>query len=417
MPAFLRLPVLLFHRYYRALWLRITLYALLSLVVAIGTALIRRYLPPDLSGEFGGDAIQPILTILASSMLAVSTFSLNVMVSAHRSAASNATPRINRLLLDDTTTQSVLATFIGAFVYALTTLILFQAGFYAENTLIVVMAVTVVVVVLVIIAMLRWIDQLSTLGSLDESLQLAQDQARPALKRLSRTPAKGALPLSDDIILPETLTDIPAAKSGYVQIIDVAGLNGCAGPDHFIYVCREPGRYVLAGQPVARVSGSGHSAESLRTMAGCFVIGPKRTAEEDPEFGLLTLSEIASKALSPGINDPGTAIEAIARVTALLWAKGTVKSAPEAPRYTQVFLKPPSDAQLIEAAFGATARDGAGTIEVALQLRQALLALSSAPEAQMAKAAEEMAKRALDYSERALTLEMEKERLRTTRPG
>ena len=174
----LRKPLLLFRRYYHALWLRVTLYALLSLLVSLITLVLRNYMPEELSQRIDTEAVMPVLTILASSMLAVSTFTLNVMVSAHSSAASTATPRIHRLLLQDTTTQSVLAAFIGAFIFALSSIILFRTHLYGDDEAIVVMAITILAVVIIIVAMLRWIEHLSQLGSIDNSLALAEQEAR-----------------------------------------------------------------------------------------------------------------------------------------------------------------------------------------------------------------------------------------------
>ena len=412
MLAPFRIPLALFRRFYHRLWMRVTLYAVLALVVALVSALVEDYVPDGLADRIGDDAVMPVLTVLASSMLVVSTFSLNVMVSAHRAAATNATPRIHRLLLDDTTTQSVLATFIGAFVFALTSIVLFRVGAYNARAAVVVMAVTVIVVALVIVAILRWVEHLSTLGSLDASMRTANDQARRGLEALARDPSLGANPLTAETVLPAELTPVPAAASGYVQIIDVARLNALASEHGAVYVCRETGHHVLRGEPVAQVSGH-VPPEALTKMAGCFVTGDMRTFEKDPEFGLLALSEIASRALSPGINDPGTAIEALTRLETLLWdhAHARDEGAAQPTCCTRVFLPVPSAERLIEAAFGATARDGAGMIEVALQLRQALLALARGPDAGFATAAEAMAGRALAYAQAALPLEEEKERL------
>ena len=149
---------LIFLRYYRNLGLRVSLYALLSLIAAFISPVIQNYLPDEMTERMAFDSVKPVLTILASSMLAVSTFSLNIMVTAHRSAASTATPRVHRLLLEDTTTQSVLATFIGAFIYSLASIVLYQSGVYTKEAAIVVMGVTIVVVALVVVAMLRWIE-------------------------------------------------------------------------------------------------------------------------------------------------------------------------------------------------------------------------------------------------------------------
>lgn len=407
----LRIPLMIFKRWYCKLWFRVTLYALLALGVAGVAALAEPLLPRRLTDRIGPDAVMPVLEILASSMLAVSIFSLSIMVSSHRAAADNATPRLHRLLLADTTTQSVLATFIGAFVYALTSIILFRAHIYDDSAAVVIMAVSVAVAGLVIVAMLRWIDHLSRLGSLDESLALAARCAARSLTTLAHTPTQGANPLTSDTVLPTDLTPVPAPTSGYVQMIDLAALNACVTDGNHVYVSRASGRHVLRGQPLAMVSGQ-ISADQIDRSARAFVLGEMRSAEQDAEFAMIVMSEISSKALSPGANDPGTAIEVITRLESLLWDFATTDRPPCDLAYPRVFLPVPPPARLLEAAFAATARDGAGMIEVMIQLRQALAALASGPDPDLAMAARDLAARALAYAEAALPLEIEKETLR-----
>lgn len=410
MLDYMKIPLMILRRFSRRLWVRVALYALLAVGVAVAATWISQLLPGRLTARIGPDAVMPVLSILASSMLAVSTFSLSIMVSSHRAAAGNATPRIHRILLQDTTTQSVLATFIGAFVYSLSSIILFQADIYPDQAAIVIMAVTVFVVVLVIVSMLRWIDHLSTLGSMDDSIRTANNLARQSLIALARTPALGANPLTDDTVLPADLTPVPAPRSGYVQLVDVAGLQACGGSGRLIYVARPPGRHVLSGQPLAHVSGS-TTPEQIKKIARCFVTGDLRSHEQDAEFSLLVLSEISSRALSPGINDPGTAIEVITRLETLLWDFACADPPTANLACPDVFMPVPSVARLVNAGFAATARDGAAVIEVALQLRQALLDLSDAPQADMRKAAQDMATKALAHATIALALEDDKNRL------
>ncbi|MBU2890152.1 DUF2254 domain-containing protein [Celeribacter halophilus] len=410
----LRKPLLFFRRYYHALWLRVTLYALLSLVVSLVTLVLRHYLPSEWTQLIDASAVTPVLTILASSMLAVSTFSLNVMVSAHASAAATATPRIHRLLLQDTTTQSVLAAFIGAFIFALTSIILFRTHLYGDEEAIVVMAITILAVVVIIIAMLRWIEHLSQLGSLDNSLDLAEREARRSLTMLRKDPALGANLLTPDTVLPEDTTEIRAHKTGYIQFIDTRSLNDCAGDQGLIYVLQRPGQFVLKGSLLAQASGLTPEADHAAIVRG-FVIGATRTHEVDAEFSLTTLSEISSKALSPGINDPGTAIDAITRLTALFWQTAQIEPTPKL-RAPRVFCPPPATHDLFHAAFAATARDGAGCLEVCTALRRCLLALSEAPDTEFAEAAQEMAQRALDYANEALPLDSEKRALVAVSP-
>lgn len=74
-------------------------------------------IPESVSVKVGAEAVDNILNILASSMLAVTTFSLSIMVTAYGSATTNVTPRATRLVVEDVTTQNVLATFIGSFIF------------------------------------------------------------------------------------------------------------------------------------------------------------------------------------------------------------------------------------------------------------------------------------------------------------
>lgn len=396
----LKWPVLIFLRYYRHLGLRVSLYALLSLIIALISPFIESYLSNDTTGIMDFGSVIPVLTILATSMLAVSTFSLNVMVTAHRAAADMTTPRVHRLLLEDTTTQSVLAVFIGAFVYSLTSIVMYQAGLYADSAAIVVMAVTIAVVVLIIVAMLRWIQHLSSLGSVDDSLRSATKRAQVALTAFAREPALGATRLSAETVLPDNTAELRATHSGYLQLIDVSGLEKCLPERAFIYVIRKPGAHVLTGDVVAHVSGD-VAQDTLDALLSSFVFGDQRTYEQDAAFGLLVLSEIASKALSPGINDSGTAIEAILRMKALLWdfsRTGQTEAPPDAPR---VFVPVPDHQALLDTAFSQVAREGAGKIEVAVSLRDALLALSASADPRMEQAARVSADLALGYSEGA----------------
>ena len=97
----------------RRLWFRATLISLLAVAAALLSLLISPFLPDGLSAGTGADSVDRILNILATSMLAVTTFSLSTMVSAYSAATSNVTPRATKLLIEDTTTQNTLATFVG----------------------------------------------------------------------------------------------------------------------------------------------------------------------------------------------------------------------------------------------------------------------------------------------------------------
>ena len=105
------------------LWLRAALFGVLAVLIALLAVPIERFIENPLPFTISADAVADILDILASSMLAVTTFSLGVMVTALGSASSGATPRANQLVRKDATSHNVLATFLGSFIYSLTLLI------------------------------------------------------------------------------------------------------------------------------------------------------------------------------------------------------------------------------------------------------------------------------------------------------
>ena len=99
----------------KKIWPKVTAYALLGVLSALAAVIFNGYLPEEFGKFVGTETAGNILTILASSMLAVTTFSLSTMVSAYGAATSNVTPRATSLITEDKTTQNALSTFLGLF--------------------------------------------------------------------------------------------------------------------------------------------------------------------------------------------------------------------------------------------------------------------------------------------------------------
>ncbi|MCA2010318.1 DUF2254 domain-containing protein [Cereibacter sphaeroides] len=395
--------LVLLRRLGRALWLRVALFAALAFLAVIVAALAAPLVPEWIEELIDAGAVIPVLEILASSMLAVSTFSLGTMVQSHRAAAQAATPRVLDLMIQDGLTQNVLGIFIGAFVYALTALILLQAGFTGGAPL--VLGVTLAVTGAVVLALVRWIAHLARLGTVQDALDRAEAQAKKALTAHRRHPALGASAISEQTVAADHVRTLTAPRSGTLQVIDVKGLAECSdGP---VWVLRRPGQQVLKGAPLLQLAESAPDEEALLR---CFVIGDNRTFEQDPAFAITVLSEIASRALSPGVNDPGTAIATISRLERLLW-DWALADPEETCRYPQVFVHPWTAPELVEAAFAPIARDGAGMLEVATQLIDTLDALGQGADPSLAEAARAMSPRARAHAEAALTLEDDVARL------
>lgn len=400
----------------RTLWLRVSLFAVLAVLSAGIAILLEGRIPAALQDRFTAEDVMPILSILASGMLAVSTFSLNVMVTAHNAAAQQTTPRVHRILLADTTTHTALSVFIGAFVYALSAMILVKANVYPEGSSVVVLGITVMVVVLVVLMLVRWIHRLSDLGSMDATLDSTEALARDCMIRTRRLPALGATEANDGPPPDDAVTPVIAPRTVYLQFIDMPGISQRLKSDgmrvHF-YV--RPGDYMIEGQIIGHAAGL--DARDAAAVARRMTIGSNRTFEQDASYGLLVLSEIASRALSPAINDPGTAIAVICRNEKLLldWAKTAPKDG--ALLFPRIFLRDASRRAMIENAFAGAARDGAGQIEVALRLRAALERIADAGDPGLAEAARAMSAHASDHADVALVLDSERARLRAASGG
>lgn len=395
----------------RVLWVRVALYTALAFLAALSAELFDGYIPDGPKDRFTQATTLPILTVLANGMLAVVTFSLGVMVSSHRTLADQSTPRIHRLLAEDSETQTVLATFLGAFVFALTSLILFRAGYYSDSAAVIVFGATVFVVAAIVLSLVRWIGQLSRIGSLAYALDQAEAAAEQALTRARDVPQLGGVAWSGDGPPDGPHVDIPAPASGYVAHIDIEELQSLAKDrDARIYVRHLPGARVLRGQPVGWITGDqGDDAPSR-----CFVVSENRTIQDDPNYALAILREAASKALSPGINDQGTAVEVIARLERLLWNWSHPEGehpTPE-PAFDRVYLPPLDTDALIIQAFRAIVRDGAGNAEVLLTMISVLCRLRACTTLHPEAAIDEVLRDIWDHAQQGLTTEREITRIR-----
>ena len=103
---------------------------------------------------------------------------------------------------------------------------------------------------------------------------------------------------------------ITAPWTGYVIEVRPTVLVGAASrADALVIVDARPGRFVIAGEPIARMTGSDATLDAAVVRA--VRVGPYRTIRQDPEFALLELVEIAIRALSPAVNDTFTALSCV----------------------------------------------------------------------------------------------------------
>ncbi|MDR5784978.1 DUF2254 domain-containing protein [Caballeronia sp. LP003] len=396
----------------KRLWFRTGLFSVLGVATALLALAVKPYIPDDLSARVGADAVDNILGIIASSMLAATTFSLNIMVSAYGSATTNVTPRATPLLVEDTTTQNVLATFIGSFLFSLVGIIALSTGLYGRNGRVVLFAVTIAVIVLIVYTLLRWIDHLARLGRLGETSDRVEAAAIAALDQRLKHPYLGGSPFPSD----EFLTSGRAVYSnsiGYIEHIDIKALGEISQALSTAIALRVlPGSFVDEHTVLTHVERlDGGDVESIRAA---FTVGVRRSFDQDPRFGISVLSEIASRALSPAINDPGTAIDVIGRGVRILsrWDRRSELNEEPLQGCDQVFVPGLSLADLFDDFFGPLSRDAASMLEVGIRLQKSLALLARNGDTSFELAAVRHAALALKRAEIALDLEEDKIQLR-----
>ncbi len=398
----------LWRRVTRQLWSRVVLFSLLAVLVALAAAFVK----PDgasVLDRFTPQVVDNILGILASSMLGVSTFSLSIMVSAFASAASGGTPRATQLVMQDSTTQNALAIFIGVFVYSLVGIIALSLGVYGPGGRAVLFLVTILVVVVMLVALLRWINHLSTLGRLPETMERVERAAAGALRDRVEQPYLGCAQWADAARTPPPgARAVLAGDIGYVEHVHVEPLDDFAQDRQCeVYLAALPGDFAHEGRPLAYVVGAKEIDPSA--LAAAFTIGKERSYDQDPRFGLIVLAEIASRALSPAVNDPGTAIGIIGRAMRLLaiWRARETAADPE-PVYPHVRAPALATDDLFADVFTPIARDGAGLVEVQIRLQKALAALAQMGGPATQAAARRQSRQALARAEAALAIEDDK---------
>lgn len=397
----------------RRLWFRATAFSVLAVATALLAGFAKRYIPADIPGKIGAEAVDALLSILATSMLSVTIFSLSTLVAAHASATNHATPRATRLLGQDRTAQNALSTFVGAFLFSLVGLIALQTGLYSSTGRVVIYVVTLAVIAIIVVTLLRWIDHVLRLGRVGEIADRVEETAARAMRDRYQHPFLGGYPCPAEEDLPEPTVPVYAGRMGYVQHIDMAALHALTRSGAVrVFVRSAPGAYVHPRRPLALLHGFTRDGDVERAR-GAFNVADTRSFDQDPRFGATVLAEIASRALSPAVNDPGTAIDVLGRAARLLSVWSEPRRTPaEGPRFPFVHVPEIMLAELFDDLFTPIARDGAQMVEIGIRLQKTLQVLAGLGDRRFAEAALACSRLALERAEQALPLEHDRVRVR-----
>ncbi|MGQ1799075.1 DUF2254 domain-containing protein [Kocuria oceani] len=262
----------------------------------------------------GKDAASTMLQVVATSVMTATTLTFSLTVLALQLASQQFSPRLLREFARDPKIQAVLAILISTFVIALTGL----RGMGSEEPLPVLVPALVMIMGLVsAAALVMFLGHIVRSLRVDSMMVAVHEEAAETVADAyldyddhSKVPAPG-LPG------PEGGTLLYAKRSGFIQAVRPGPLvEAAAAHDVFFLLGIRPGDHVTEGAPIGSVwSADGTPAATAEVLAEAVSrgveVGFERTLEHDAALGLRQLTDIAVKAISPGVNDPITAAHAI----------------------------------------------------------------------------------------------------------
>lgn len=396
----------LLNRVGERLWVKPLLVCALSVLAVYGATFADNATIGASFPKITADSLEKLLTIMASSMLVIATFAVASMVSSYSSASNTATPRSFTLVVADDVSQNALSTFIGAFIFSIVAIIFFKNGQFNQASRFALFVITLTVFAVVILTFVKWVDRIARLGRLGATIDKVEAAAAAALRERNSAPTLGCARAESDRVEGQP---VYGKSIGYVQRIDVSRLQQLAEKSQTrIRIAALPGTFVAPGRVIAYVVGESAELPAVNTeeVEREFVIGDDRTFDHDPRFGLIVLSEIASRALSPAVNDPGTAIDVINTFVRLFALTGVHEDpyAVEAMEFDRVEMPEISTEDMFDDAFTAIARDGAGVVEVAGRLQKAFASLAVMGDSKKEKAARRHSRLALARAEKSMRL-------------
>ena len=269
----------------------------------------------------GAEGASALLGIVAGSMITVAGVVFSMTLVTLSLASSQLGPRLLRIFMRDTSTQVVLGTFIATFLYCLLVLRTIRRAEevvfvpHLSVTLGVILAIASVGVLIFFIHHVSVSIQANEIAArIGRELIEKIDHLFPGHigRRVPRSPTEppdsGFLEAFDREARP-----VVADGDGYLQFIDGEALLALAVEEDLVLrLERRPGDYVVAGGPLALVWPGTRVTDRLTDQVqSLFVLGHQRTFDQDIEFGVNQLVEIAVRALSPGLNDPFTAMTCV----------------------------------------------------------------------------------------------------------
>lgn len=257
------------------------------------------------------DGAREVLSTIAGSMVTVAGVVFSITIVALSYASSQYGPRVLTNFMDDRGNTITLGTFIATFLYSLMVLRTIRGGeedFVPQYSVIVAMLLAVCSIGVLIFFIHHVLQSIHINHVVERIGHRLLEDARLRFPRLigEGTQAEQA----PRAVLEGELAVTTSDQTGYIQSLDGDQLIEVAKQaDVLIRLRYRPGDFVMEGRGLADIAPAANWSDECRDeLRGCFTMGAKRTPDSDIMFLVSELVEIAARALSPGVNDPMTAV-------------------------------------------------------------------------------------------------------------
>ncbi len=264
---------------------------------------------------------QVILAGIAGSIMTVVSIVFAILLMTLTLASMQFSPRIIVSFSRDRVTQWTLGIFLGTFLYCMAALPAARSlprPFAPVATVLGAMVLALVCVGL----LLFFIHHISQAISVNHIVDRIAEETEAMIDDLMPWPHRLNHHLKDAEPLRPNPSEVAVLShdSGYIRFVDMRRLVALAKHYHVsIRVLRRVGHFVPPGIPLMMVSkGNRLSSEGTAELLAAFDFGPTRTLQQDVEFGVLQIVDVALKAISPAVNDPTTAINCIDQLSRIL---------------------------------------------------------------------------------------------------
>jgi uncharacterized membrane protein len=353
-------------------------------VFLLGREPPRADLEAEFTRQYGAEAARGLLSALASGMIAFTGFVFSILLLAVTFGSNQFSPRMLRRFLRDRTTKIALGTFIATFLYAL--LELRWVG-SPENPDLVPNSAITLSLLLLLASMFMFLRLIHRATSRLRVAAVVREIGRDAQKVIAKAypdPVQESVPESS---LPSGHGKVIRYRGGpaVLQSIDRKGLVKLASEaGTVIELVPAIGDPLVEGVALFRVP-DGSDIDQAK-LQGSIAVGDERTMQQDPAFAFRLLADISARALSPGVNDPSTAVQALDQVEALLMSLSQRQLAPGVARDSggsaRLHWPVPSWEDYLSLALDETRRYGERSLQVSRRLRALLERLSDVvPEA------------------------------------